>query len=271
MLSFFQLYDSEFYISDKKASDSMRTFIILQYPSNILQSTQLFYQSSGHNTLIRGTWFPTNGLLVNWSGELVLDKLINTKFSQSLKHNHALINDLLMLGIYTRNNIWECLLSRFGTLTFLNASYRLGGGIWDNHQFRSIMERHFSILWVPYNPLYIDTTFIDCVSDIEINMFAKSAISTNYCKDEYAFPVNEFVDYSLWYKQPQCIGGKSPLNRTLVRLNAQPVVYNDYVFVCLLDSKQLMSMFLYNDLSQLNYEQFKQIKKLQLQKLLQNK
>jgi hypothetical protein len=122
------------------------------------------------------------------------------------------------------------------------------------------MMRHFSLEY-PYCPLHLDQSIVELLDDNSINLFAKSAISTNYCKDEYDFPINNFVDYTEWYSTMQSIGEQSPLNKTLERMKLTPFVYKDFMFID--KRKILMSFFLYSDISLINYEQFQQIKKVQ--------
>jgi hypothetical protein len=188
-----------------------RCFIIVQYNESC---HQLFYRSSGHNTHYPQTWFPTNGYLLDYMDGGYYDKLSNTKFTKRITKDEGLHKQILELKRPFLNSIEainSTVLYRFGTRQFMYISYLLGGSLWQDVELTAILSQHFQLpmnhpqqqYQLPIPPRQIQNIYQD------VNWFAKDAISTNYCKEEYD-SVNDYVNYHDWYTKLYTIGENSP-------------------------------------------------------------
>lgn len=150
-----------------------RVFCIIRYTLDDATGSdsygyQLFYRSSGHNSVVGGTWYPCDGLMLmrerqpppqglqkqqqekpRYSSSLVVtmyQKLSTTKFSGNMKNETQLIRALLAIRhprLHSEETIREYLLIRFGTLKFMYASYLLGGGIWSSSSTKPVRQNHY--------------------------------------------------------------------------------------------------------------------------------
>jgi hypothetical protein len=262
---------------EQDKNGNCRVFLILRYLNNEnKKSYQLFYRSSGHNSLADGTWFPCNGYTVSQdeSDMNVIDetysKLYNTKFSKSLKENTELINDLVKLGnrkMTSPPSVKQSLLLRFGTLRFLYASYLMGGGIWENENLRMVFSKHLGLdLSRSYSteeqiqfhwPSSLETCRVIENPHIDVNSYAHIAISTNFCKEEYKDPVTKFIDLTEWVKGEIIeIGVESPLNKSLRRFKGKLVECPRQIPIFVNSVPYIPEILLYYNLDTMNCDQF---------------
>jgi hypothetical protein len=262
------LYGSIYYQENALTDDLTigRKFIIIKYSNS---SYQLFYQTSGTNTHISGTWFPCDGFLLDYDGDETFEKLYRTKFSQSLKKDHHLFKLILKLNIDKMDNeteIWRALLGRFGTLQFLYISYLLGNGIWLNDDFTNIIIQHFQFpKKISENHLKLNIKQIQNIE--ELNRYTAHAISTNYCKNEYDDNINHFVDYNHWYDDFIDIATESGTSLFFKKKGKPIPECKRHLYVTYKKKKYLTNMFLYWNLAKIECQSFDKIQKDLLSKL----
>jgi len=221
-------------LDDKRS----RTFAILRYVHGEGYGYQLFYRSSGHNSVAPGTWFPCDGFMLSkeriegdtWGSFKAVGafvKLTQTVFSRRMKEDKALIRTILGMHhprLTTDNEVLDSLLRRFGTERFMHASCVIGGGVWEDERVGPVMMDRFDII-VGRRAAAIQMTIAGVLERAtHLNLFAKHAVSTNYCKEEYVHGTTAFVDLSKWMRGDDIpIGIDSVVNKTLRRLRSQPV------------------------------------------------
>jgi len=253
-----------------------RVFCILRYhlPSQEKPCYQLMYRSSGYNTHKKGTWFPCNGLFAHYeSGQLYYPKLSNTRFSKDMAEKKELLAELRALRIANLTTNEQCLnlLSRFGTLEFMQASCLMGGGFWTDNRIPPILARHFGIP-LAYHDQEIDVTgAIPLTADTTmLNHYTGYALSPNYYKeDQYKLPSFPFIDLRQWNTTPQRIGMESQKAKTLARFGSKmaecmrTMYYEDPAT----KNRYLLDIFLHANLDTMDCDVFTSIKSKASQRL----
>ena len=272
----------DFYYSTRMMVDGdigiARVFCILRYrlPDHEKPCYQLMYRSSGHNTHKKGSWFPCNGLFSHYeTGELYYPKLSNTRFSKEMAERKELLGELKALHIKSLKTDKECvnLLTRFGTLEFMHASWMMGGGFWTDDRVAPIMARHFELPLTNEDRGEIDVTgAIPLTTEATmLNHYTGYALSPNYYKeDQYNIPSHPFIDLRRWNTTPQRIGDESPMTKTLARLGSklkkdclQTLYYEDAS-----GNRYLFDIFLNSNLDTMNCDMFVQIKSRATERLV---
>lgn len=230
-----------------------RSFIVVNYNTSCYQ---LFYRSSGHNTHYPETWFPTNGYLLSYLDGGYYDKLSNTKFSKSITQDDILHEKILSLKrpfLDSVQAINSTLLYRFGTKQFMYISSLLGGSLWEDVELVNILSQHFELPLTSSRLRYSFPTTPFEIKNIyqDVNWFAKDALSTNFCKDEYHIDsINEYVNYRNWYTHLFTIGEESRQLKAIRRF--APYEKNQCIdkplYVSFKNEKFFLVDFLYNNL-----------------------
>lgn len=215
-----KLWHSESIFKELTSTTSPRLFVIIRYEAPQEKDGygyQLFYCSSGANSLMKGTWYPCDGFMVSRSQEgdkevilkSIYVKLGYTFFSQQMVREYKLIDDLLALSVpklTTSTDVMETCLGRFGTSYFLYVSYVLGGGIWNHEGICRVLGDWYSLPLIPFPRSWRDRWDISHLTVLpsphHVNDFAKYALSINYCKQEYSprHTPSSFVDLQKWRK-----------------------------------------------------------------------
>jgi len=261
----------------REASDDKRsrTFAILRYVhGGDGYGYQLFYRSSGHNSAAPGTWFPCDGFMLSkeriegdtWGSFRAVGafvKLTQTVFSRGMRENRALMRAIIGLGhprLTSEKEVLDSLLRRFGTERFLHASYVIGGGVWED--ISDVIRDGLGITGVSRRgPIPITVAGV-LERPTDVNVFARHAVSTNYCKEEYVHGTTAFVDLSKWMRGDLIsIGTESGMNKTLRRLRSQPVVCMRSIPVLISGVPHIIEDFYNFDLDTMDCNVFDGIKK----------
>lgn len=257
-------------------TDGVRYFGVVRYPyprsPPVLpsqQAYQLFYRSSGENTTVSGTWFPTDGFLAygpeepGGSSGTNFAKLTLTRFSKKMLRweqdtgLHGLVTDLgaILYGktpVAARPRlVLNELLRRFGSPRLLLVSYILGGGIWETfpkiipllgHYLKdsdlSIARQRSSQIPILGPSPFTVSPLRDATT---LNRFSRIALSTNFLKQEYSSQaINGWVDYHRWYRGHLEVGGRSPSEqrmKTLLKDRYRPpsiepfILYQNQIYI----------------------------------------
>lgn len=251
----FQKLDSpaggEFYISQhilvEDPPDIGRHFAVVKYFLKEKPCFQLFYRSSGYNTKMAHTWFPTDGLVVEpGSGAgtgLVYRKLQATSFSKTLMKETRLASEIVRLGLDgldTETGVVNSLLGRFGCPIMMYISYLLGGSLWSNKDlcrlFTPYMKIDVKLPTRPERPLEKHTVSI-IASKEDVNRFARYAVSVNYIQDEYEQVFPYFYNYEELYSKAYEVG--TNLKDRLGILRCETPLFFEYK-----DTKYILGCFL---------------------------
>lgn len=199
--------------SEKMMTDSVRYFMIVRFRSGENTVHQMFYRTSGHNTGVKDTWFPCDGLMVDeQTGQDLFVKLSDTNYGRALSEDKGLLRAIVrrkIEGLKEASEVRTGLLKRFGTADFAACSRLLGGGLWDTSIGPILSERLG--LEGETGGVVLDPDAKRITTDQSLNEFAAWAVSTNSYPEEYTSRTfsrcNSFrVDLRDWYKQTIDIG-----------------------------------------------------------------
>ena len=289
-------------IREQESDDVYRTFVIIRYTLEdddpMSYGYQLFYRSSGHNTIASDMWYPCDGFFIQQESApiqrerrqqsqrvpqrsivtSVYKKLFDTKFSRSMKDRADLIRAIQSIGhprLTTKDDILESLLVRFGCRRFLYASYLLGGGIWDcipGQQGRQhyttlcgILGQSFEFEATPFpRPFQSSLRHVPVFSsDVDVNLFTKFAVSKNFLKDEYVDHerTEQWIDLSKWVRDKEVsIGNQSPLRKTMERITRKPFECLRTMTVLIEDTRYVPIDFYILNLDKMNCDFFDNLK-----------
>lgn len=270
-----------FWVSEnmvREAADDTRsrTFAILRYVLGDGYGYQLFYRSSGHNSVAPGTWFPCDGFMLSkeriegdaWGSFKAVGafvKLTQTVFSRGMRENRDLVRAIIGLGhprLTTEKEVLDSLLRRFGTERFLHASCVIGGGVWDDERMSDVIMNDLDITGLSRRAPVPITMARVLPRPTDLNVFARHAVSTNYCREEYVHGTTAYVDLSKWMRGDVIpIGTQSGMNKTLRRLRSQPVVCMRSIPVLISGAPHIIEDFYNFDLDTMDCNVFDGIKK----------
>ncbi|NDE13981.1 hypothetical protein EBZ80_03530 [bacterium] len=204
----------EIHHSEKMMTDGIRFFTIVRFSGSDGRIVhQMFYRTSGHNTGVKDTWFPCDGLMVDeHTGQDLFVKLSQTNFSRALSAREDLLQKIARQGIDGLTDpsaIRTGLLMRFGTPDYAACSRLLGGGLW-NTTIGIVLCEHLG-LGDDTGTVVLDPAAKMMSTDQSMNEFVAWAVSTNSYPEEYATRTvsrcNPFrVDLREWYKKTLDIG-----------------------------------------------------------------